>query len=178
MPPLASSASGAVRRSKGFARFALAVQYHGGSFLGVTYQGAHGEDCVRRQKRRNNETKWDTVDLRGHRSVEGRLREALDDLFGTHCWENIQFSSRTDRGVHALKNTFHVDIQVSKNSNNASNENHAKATKSESKSVDSLRKLMQKYWSTDGGILLLAPAKGIRNCSLRTWRGSNPPLPP
>ncbi len=54
------------------------------------------------------------VDLRGHRSVEGRLREALDDLFGKKQWENIQASSRTDRGVHALKNTFHVDIKMPK----------------------------------------------------------------
>ena len=33
-------------------------------------------------------------------------------------WENIQVSSRTDRGVHAIKNTFHVDIRQQEQSNN------------------------------------------------------------
>ena len=68
-----------------------------------------------------------TVDLRGMRSVEGRLREALDDLFGNQQWENIQASSRTDRGVHALKNTFHVDIKISKDSDNNSDSNDGNA---------------------------------------------------
>lgn len=88
-----------LRRVDGFKRYALAVQYHGSSFLGFSYLGKY-EDCILA----------DGTDLRGYRSVEGRIRQALDGLFGEHAWENFQVSSRTDRGVHALKNTFHVDI--------------------------------------------------------------------
>eukprot|EP00536_Pseudo-nitzschia_multiseries_P003103 jgi/Psemu1/185158/e_gw1.44.137.1 len=98
----ASCFKGAVRRAEGFVRYALSIQYHGGSFLGVSYQGPDAEDCIVSRY----------LDLRGHRSVEGRLREALDDLYGRSNWENIQVSSRTDRGVHALKNTLHVDIRT------------------------------------------------------------------
>ena len=90
----------AVRRSNGFIRYALSVQYHGSSFLGFSYQGAQ-EDCVLPNG----------TDLRGFQSVEGRLRQALESLVGDDNYENIQVSSRTDRGVHALKNTLHVDIR-------------------------------------------------------------------
>jgi len=115
-------AAGALRRAKGFVRYAVSVQYHGGSFLGFTYQGPKGEDCIVSQRKKKS-GRMGTVDLRGHRSVEGRLREALDDLFGGkdknhRQWENIQVSSRTDRGVHALKNTFHVDIRTLPNNEN------------------------------------------------------------
>lgn len=78
-----------VRRAEGFVRYAVAVQYHGANFLGFTYQGAQ------------------EIEL-GYPSVEGRLRTSLSEMF---VYENIQVSSRTDRGVHALRNTFHVDIQ-------------------------------------------------------------------
>jgi tRNA pseudouridine(38-40) synthase len=97
-----SSVARNVRRSDGFARYAVSLQYHGGSFLGFSYQ-------------KNQEDKLlpDGTDLRGYRSVEGRIRQALADLFGKEHekWENIQVSSRTDRGVHALRNTFHVDVK-------------------------------------------------------------------
>jgi tRNA pseudouridine38-40 synthase len=89
-----------LRRLDGFRRYALAVQYHGASFLGFSYHGDHNEDRILP----------DGADLRGYRSVEGRVREALNNLFEDR-WENFQVSSRTDRGVHALKNTFHVDIR-------------------------------------------------------------------
>ena len=92
-----------LRRSEGFMRFALSVQYHGASFLGVPYLPGQEDQILP-----------DGTDLRGYRSVEGRLREGLERLFPsdttTSLWENIQVSSRTDRGVHALKNTLHVDI--------------------------------------------------------------------
>lgn len=90
----------AVRRLDGFQRYAFAVQYHGASFLGFSYQGLLNEDCILK----------DGTDLRGYRSVEGRIREALADLVGDGNYENLQVSSRTDRGVHALRNTCHVDI--------------------------------------------------------------------
>ena len=107
---VSATLGGALRRARGFARYAVSVQYHGGSFLGFTYQGSAVEDSIVSASPRKKNGKRKQIDLRGHRSVEGRLREALDDLFGEEQWENIQASSRTDRGVHALKNTFHVDI--------------------------------------------------------------------
>jgi len=104
----------------GWTRFAVRLQYHGGPFLGFTQQGE--EDCITK----------DGVDLRGYTSVETRLRRALTQLLGARsergaarepcdndaeqgsrrsiCFDNIQVSSRTDRGVHALNNTFHIDI--------------------------------------------------------------------
>ena len=100
-----------LRRVSGFQRYALSIQYHGGSFLGFSYQGD--------QEDKLNE---DGADLRGYRSVEGRLMEALEDLVGPNHYKNIQVSSRTDRGVHALKNTFHVDILNENTQNTSSNE--------------------------------------------------------
>jgi len=135
-----------------FSRFAMSLQYHGTSFLGFSRQ-PHHEDSILPNG----------IDLRGYRTVEGRLRDALFDLLGRMrtrvqhrqprnsaksrfedgtavsapfdddddggdggddeeydnynyidndipLFENIQVSSRTDRGVHALHNTLHVDI--------------------------------------------------------------------
>jgi hypothetical protein len=84
---------------------------HGSSFLGFSWQD-----------NRENVILPDGTDLRGYRTVEGRLRQALQSLFpktdsddskdggNGFGYENIQVSSRTDRGVHALKNTLHVDL--------------------------------------------------------------------
>ena len=94
----------ALRRAHGFTRYLFSLQYHGGSFLGIAWQGEKGEDCVLP----------DGTDLRGLTTVEGRIRKALASLVGGGNYENIQVSSRTDRGVHALKNTFHVDIRSRK----------------------------------------------------------------
>ena len=104
----------------GWTRFAVRLQYHGGPFLGFTQQGE--EDCITK----------DGIDLRGYTSVETCLRRALARLLGGRperqatrerdsdseqdhsrrhlYYDNIQVSSRTDRGVHALNNTFHIDI--------------------------------------------------------------------
>jgi len=92
-------------RSNIFTRYAFAVQYHGGNFLGFVYQGHRGENCI---VYRNNIAQ---SDLRGIESVEGRIRRALDKLVGCQNYTNIQVSSRTDRGVHAWRNTFSVDIK-------------------------------------------------------------------
>ena len=94
----------AVRRSQGFIRYALSVQYHGSSFLGFSYQGTKGEDCIFP----------DGTDMRGFQSIEGRLRHALGSLVGEDNFENVQVSSRTDRGVHAIRNTLHVDLRQRK----------------------------------------------------------------
>ena len=101
----------ALRRSD-YVRYALSIQYHGAHFLGVT------ADLNQEDKLLDN-----GGDLRGYVSVETRVRRALaqvtsargllnsdDDTFP--LFENVQFSSRTDRGVHALHNTFHVDIRA------------------------------------------------------------------
>ena len=107
-----------LRRCLGFHRYAFAVQYNGTPFLGFSYQGPRGEDCL-----------VPNSDLRGLHSVEGRIRLALSSLvngkqptststdpheegyYPNPNWEQFQVSSRTDRGVHALHNTFHVDIR-------------------------------------------------------------------
>lgn len=86
----------------GFRRYAFSVMYHGGHFMGWQWQRGREKD--------------------GMKSVEGCIREALEK-----CWDiklqdegttrqirdfkNLQGSSRTDRGVHAMHNTFHVDIE-------------------------------------------------------------------
>ena len=92
-------------RSSIFTRYAFAVQYHGGNFLGFVYQGRRGENCI---VYKHNIAQ---SDLRGIESIEGRIRRALDKLVGCQNYTNIQVSSRTDRGVHAWRNTFSVDIK-------------------------------------------------------------------
>lgn len=111
-------AAAAVR--PGFRRYVLSVQYHGSSFLGFTRQVGQ-ENCILA----------DGTDLRGYHSVESCVRRALqqflspstggdadivDDSYNTdlhYHYDNLQVSSRTDRGVHAIKNTLHVDVQTS-----------------------------------------------------------------
>jgi tRNA pseudouridine(38-40) synthase len=81
-----------------FRRYALAVQYHGAPFLGFS------------QQLQENRILADGTDLRGYFTVESCLRRALTQLLTTEHYDNVQVSSRTDRGVHALKNSLHVDI--------------------------------------------------------------------
>ena len=90
-----------LRRRDGFSRYALAVQYHGANFLGFACQGPDHEDRIL-----SNGT-----DHRGLRTVQGRICDALSALVGCGNHENFQVSSRTDRGVHALWNTCHVDVR-------------------------------------------------------------------
>jgi tRNA pseudouridine38-40 synthase len=86
-----------IRRTNGFVRYAIALQYHGRTFLGFSAQG-NQEDSILP----------DGTDLRG------RMRGALNTLVGEDNYENFFVSSRTDRGVHAIKNTCHVDIRPRK----------------------------------------------------------------
>jgi tRNA pseudouridine(38-40) synthase len=90
-------------------RYVFAVQYHGGNALGFSYQGIKGENCIV-YKPRSKDTRIE-VDLRGVESIEGRIRRALNCLVGSGNYQNIQVSSRTDRGVHAWRNTFQVDLR-------------------------------------------------------------------
>lgn len=89
---------------RGFCRYALSIQYHGSSFLGFAHL-----------KEQENAILPDGTDLRGYFSIEGRLKQALQDMLGHNArFENIRVSSRTDRGVHALKNTCQIDIKKRK----------------------------------------------------------------
>lgn len=104
-----------VRQSHGFKRYAFSVSYDGSNSLGFSYQWGN-ENCITQQG----------TDLRALYSIEGKIRLALSALVDGRksdqskdlpcLWkgdnfENFQVSSRTDRHVHALKNTFHVDIR-------------------------------------------------------------------
>mmetsp|Transcript_7519 Transcript_7519/g.20845 ORF Transcript_7519/g.20845 Transcript_7519/m.20845 type:complete len:412 (-) Transcript_7519:808-2043(-) len=119
----------ALLRADNYVRYALSVQYHGAPFLGFSEQVGQ-EDCILPNG----------TDLRGFVSVEHRLKQALRrfllpfwhprsnnnhhysripelDALETEefpLFENLQVSSRTDRGVHALHNTLHVDIRASR----------------------------------------------------------------
>ena len=111
---------------RAYTRYIFAVQYHGGNLLGFSYQGPAGENCIV-----YNPDKSIQSDLRGVESVEGRLRRALDLLVGENNYQNIQVSSRTDRGVHAWRNTLQVDIRPrqKKDSGDADNQSSSRATK-------------------------------------------------
>ena len=104
-------------RCRDFTRYIFAVQYHGGSLLGFSYQGPSGENCIV-----YNPDKTIQANLLGVESVEGRLRRALNILVGESNYQNIQVSSRTDRGVHAWRNTLQVDIRPRKKGRDAGNQ--------------------------------------------------------
>ncbi|XP_031503669.1 uncharacterized protein LOC116266561 isoform X2 [Nymphaea colorata] len=71
-------------RKMGFQRYLVAVEYIGTKFSGS-------------QKQLNG------------RTVEGVVEDAFYKFIGQPV--SISFSSRTDVGVHALSNTFHVDVE-------------------------------------------------------------------
>lgn len=83
----------------GFQRYALRIQYHGGSFLGFSKQKPEVKD-------------EGMLEFPRILSVEAYLERALTSLCGGNAarFENLQVSSRTDRGVHAWSNTMHVDL--------------------------------------------------------------------
>ena len=139
----------------GFRRYVMSVQYHGSSFLGFSIQHNNAENCVL-----SNGT-----DVRGYVSVERRIRLALSAMLSdnfnikninstidtssddSNChFENVQVSSRTDRGVHAIKNTFHVDIRVNDNDEIPASE-HVTAT--DDHEIDSRRKRKHLFQSTE-----------------------------
>lgn len=91
---------GAVQRIDGFARYALAIQYNGTSFFGFV-----------RQPRQKASLVSNVANANAFPTVEGHIRDALSKLLGDDNFQNLQVSSRTDRGVHAIKNTMHVDVR-------------------------------------------------------------------
>jgi tRNA pseudouridine38-40 synthase len=120
---------------RGFVRYAFSVQYHGSSFLGFVHHKQQ-EDVILK----------DGTDFRGYRSVEGRLRQALTEMVGEECFENVKVSSRTDRGVHALKNTCHVDIRMRRD--------HDENSPTNSWDPQVLRRGLNYYLSRQGGDVL------------------------
>ena len=91
---------GAVQRMDGFTRYALAIQYNGASFFGFV-----------RQPRQKASMASNVTNADAFPTVEGFIRDALSKLVGDDNFQNLQVSSRTDRGVHAIKNTMHVDLR-------------------------------------------------------------------
>ena len=69
-------------------RYLLGIQY-----IGTKYSG------------------WPPLNVRGEfNSVHYVLEDALRDLVGIDNVNNLYVSSRTDGGVHALRNVFTVDL--------------------------------------------------------------------
>jgi len=82
-----------------FFRYALAIQYHGGTHIGFSRQRGELLDTGGRHGRILPP------------SVESKITSALDSLAGPDGHANLAISSRTDRGVHALWNAAHVDVR-------------------------------------------------------------------
>ena len=139
----------------GFRRYVMSIQYHGSSFLGFSLQHANAENCVLPNG----------TDVRGYVSVERRVRLALSAMLSDTCsvknvysntetasddryYENLQVSSRTDRGVHAIKNTFHVDIRVNNDTGDNSFQSE-KITVLDDHEIDGRRRRKHLFQSTE-----------------------------
>eukprot|EP01138_Halocafeteria_seosinensis_P002716 gb/GECG01002777.1/.p1 GENE.gb/GECG01002777.1/~~gb/GECG01002777.1/.p1 ORF type:complete len:179 (+),score=10.72 gb/GECG01002777.1/:1-537(+) len=68
-------------------RYLCYVQYRGTSLSGWQYQ-------------QGNHVK----------TVESVIRDTLDELVGRGHYQSLTGASRTDAGVHALQNAFHIDV--------------------------------------------------------------------
>lgn len=77
----------AVKLSPHFHRYKVGVQYRGDRHIG-----------------------WCGNDDGSILSVESTLKKMLNKFIGLGNYENFKGSSRTDRGVHAIRNVAHVDI--------------------------------------------------------------------
>jgi len=82
-----------------FFRYALAIQYHGGTHIGFSRQRGELLDTGGRHGRILPP------------SVESKIKSALDTLVGPDGHANLAISSRTDRGVHAIWNAAHIDVR-------------------------------------------------------------------
>jgi len=70
-------------------RYAFSISYKGTHHVGFSYQPSLEQTQIC--------------------SIEGRIKYALNQI--PLSYKNISVSSRTDSGVHAIGNTFHVDIE-------------------------------------------------------------------
>lgn len=75
--------------SDGFVRYVCAMRYNGTFYSSWTNSG---EATNKRP------------------SISEALSHALDKLVGPNCYKNLKLSSRTDAGVHALRNVLQVDL--------------------------------------------------------------------
>ena len=78
---------------KEWQRYSLGIQY-----VGKHFGGASGRPSADRNSSASP-------------SVQELIESALDRFVGNNNHRNFQFSSRTDAGVHALRNVLHVDLQ-------------------------------------------------------------------
>eukprot|EP01038_Epipyxis_sp_PR26KG_P007385 gene7385-10059_t len=76
-----------VRQRSEWFRFAIGIQYCGTKYSGIAL---------------NSEAKLP--------SIISTLQVAMEKCFGPYQFQNLKVSSRTDAGVHALRNVIHVDI--------------------------------------------------------------------
>lgn len=74
-------------------RFLVEIQYIGTSYSGWSFQKKSGSTPP---------------------GIAGLMVDKLDDLFGPGKYSNFAGSSRTDRGVHAIRNFFHFDLNDDK----------------------------------------------------------------
>lgn len=79
--------------SPNFRRYAIGIQYYGPSFSGWS-------TC-----------KHDMETNSLSPSIPNKLSGAFTSFVGTNNFQNLRTSSRTDAGVHALRNVFQVDLQ-------------------------------------------------------------------
>jgi tRNA pseudouridine38-40 synthase len=70
-------------------RFLVEIQYVGTRYSGWSFQKKNG---------------------RTPPGIAALMTEKIEQLFGAGNYSNFAGSSRTDRGVHAIRNFFHVDI--------------------------------------------------------------------
>ncbi|CAM9314411.1 unnamed protein product [Chrysoparadoxa australica] len=83
-------------------RYKLSLDYIGSAFYGVVRQPAQHHGGGKRSRPVATPT------------VEASLRETLNKFVGATNHKDLCFSSRTDRGVHAMGNSLHVDLRRKK----------------------------------------------------------------
>ena len=103
----------------GWQRYKIGVSYNGSVFTGFQRQNhVHPESFpkVHRKNINNNVTidnKENNIDPSSSytcQSVQALLEEACYEFVGKENVLHFYGSSRTDKGVHALRNVFHVDL--------------------------------------------------------------------
>ena len=78
------------------------IKHYNRYLIGIRYDG-------------NKYYGWDSNDDTLYPSVSERLKFALNKFLGENSYISFQVSSRTDSGVHAIRNCFHVDICMKAN---------------------------------------------------------------
>lgn len=77
--------------SNGFKRYLIGVRYEGTKYSGWQITNTNNSSI--------------------HPSINEKLTAALEKFVGIEHFENFKISSRTDAGVHAIRNCFQVDIK-------------------------------------------------------------------